>query len=254
MELPLTKEETESIGALHECFDQLSLTILGTLAAEEIFGDQIDKNDESLFLAAILDETQPIQSELITRLIMIFDLHGLVEPDRYSYQIFKRKAGFSARDKRLPKSITRDPEDKSEVDLLELGQYCAAICLKDFQIVKFGGQEYTLTEERLTPTFEIMPHGKKSADRPSVPFNRTQINLGNGKATLKPRHYLSVLVWAFWDGDPSKKNNVEMNTSSLQEIIDKMTPSIFNREDQKSIPEKGIVIYDSLDETKKGEK
>lgn len=256
MESPLTKEELDSFGPLSEAFDKLSLTVLGTLAADEIFGDQIDADNEALFLAAILDETQPIQSELAARLSTVFDMHGLMEPDRYSYQLFKRKAGYSGRDKRFPKSPTRDPEDKTEADLLELGQYCLAICLKDYQMVRFDGQEHILTAERLSPVFELRPHGKKPADRPAVPSNRTQIKLGNGKATLKPRHYLSILVWAFWDGHPSKENNIEMNTSPLQEVIDKLKTTVLDQESiptQDLIPEKGIVIYDTLEEAEKNE-
>jgi hypothetical protein len=248
-----SSEEFEGLEALRECFGKLSITALGVLAAEEIFGEQLDVNDESLFLAAIIDETQPIQSELVAKLSMVFDMHELVEPDRYSFQAFKRKAGYSGKDKRLPKSVTRDPEDESDPDLYELGSYCLAICLKDYQIVKFGGEEHMLQLERMTPVFEIRPHDKKKpADRPSVPSNRTQIKLPNGKATLKTRDYLSVLVWAFWDGHPSKQDNISMNTAPLQEVIEKLGKSAFNQEiPQKSPPNEGIVIYDSVEEAKK---
>lgn len=241
----MTEEQAKILSDLTKgLLGDVSLAALGVLTVDEVFGELIDKDDESLFLAAMIDETQPAQSELVAKLSAMFDINGFMEPDRYSCQLFKRKAGYSGRDKRLQKSITRDPEDTSNPDILELGQYCTAICLKDYQIVKFGNQEYLLNLEKMTPIFEILPHEKKGgADRPSVPINRTQIKSGNGKATIKTRKYMSVLVWAFWDGNPSKEYNTTVDNSPLQEVLNKLSKdSMFHNETPVTIPEEGVII------------
>lgn len=259
----LSKDESDTLGMLSgAALDGLSLTSLAMITADEIFGDQIDKDDESLFLAAMIDETQPLQSELVAKLHTMFDMSGLVEPDRYSYQLFKRKAGFTARDKRLPKSVTRDPKEEAEPDLSELGQFCVAVCLREYQVVNFASEEHLLSQGMLSPVFEIKPHPEekraKPADRPSVPKNRTRVRLGQGKATIKSRKYMSILVWAFWDHNPVKennKNNKKTDTSPLQDVIDKLKNTVVDRETHSSepIPEKGITIYDSMDEATKAE-
>jgi hypothetical protein len=243
----MTEEQARILAELtQDTLDGLSLAALGVLVADEIFGESISIDDQSLFLAAMIDETQPLQSELVAKLNATFDINGYMEPDRYSCQLFKRKAGYSGGDKRLQKSVTRDPEDDSNPDLLELGQYCAAICLKDYQIVKFGQEEYLLNLEKMTPIFELLPHptsGQKWANRPAVPSNRTQIKLGNGKGTIKTNKYMSVLVWAFWDGNPSKEYNTTVDNSPLQEVINKLkTDSVFNNEVPINIPEEGVII------------
>ena len=241
-----TTNEAEVLSQLtKDIYNDFSLAALGVMAADEIFGELVDKNDESLFLAAMIDDTLPAQSELVAKLNATFDINGFLEPDRYSCQVFKRKAGYSGRDKRLQKSQTRDPEDTSDPDLLDLGQYCAAICLKDYQIVKFGQKEHLLNLEKMSPIFEILPHSsnKKGADRPSVPINRTQIKLGNGKATIKTRQYMSVLVWAFWDGNPSKEYNTTVDNSPLQDVLNKLSKdSVLHNEAPVNIPDEGVII------------
>lgn len=210
-----------------DTFSNLSLCSLGVLTADEIFGEAIDVDNESLFLAAMIDETQPLQSELVAKLNTTFEDNKYLSPDRYSCQVFKRKAGYSARDKNLS----------------ELGQYCVAICVKDYQIVKFKNEEHMIPLDHMSPLFELLP-GKK-ADRPSVPFNRTQIKLGNGKATIKQRKYMSVLIWAFWDGNPIKENNTTVtDTSPLQDVLNKLASQnpIFEETISNSVPEKGIII------------
>jgi hypothetical protein len=255
----LSNEESDTIGFLSDAaIDAIPLPLLATLTADEIFGDQIDENNESLFLGEIIDETQPLQSELVARLSTLFDTKGFTEPDRFSFQVFKRKAGYGAKDKRLPKSITRDPEDKSDPDIAELGQYCSAICLRDFQVIKFDNDEHFISSGKMTPVFELKPHpNKKSklAPRPSVPKNRTQVKLGKGKATVKSRKYICFLVWVFWDGYPNKESSIESDTSPLQGVIDGLKSTVINRENQNTPPlemekekEKGINIYNSSEE------
>jgi hypothetical protein len=229
-EKDLTDNESDIIKLFSEqIMDGLSLSALGAITGDEIFGDQIDKDDDSLHLVAMMDETQPLQSELIAKICAMLDSHGLIEPDRFSYQMFKRKAGYTA---------------KSNTDLHDICKYCLAICLKDYQIVKFAGDEFLLNSEMMTPIFEILPHqGKKYSDRPSVPMNRTQIKLKNGKATIKTNHYLSVLVWVFWDGNPSKVDKKEMDTTQLQESLDKIDSSLFNTGATDKSYDKGELIY-----------
>lgn len=155
----LDQDEVSTLDFLSKAaLDGLSLSALATITADEIFGEQIDKDDDQLFLAAMIDETQPLQSELVAKLGAMYDANGFLDPDRYSMQIFKRNAGFTPQDERLAKSVTRDPENTSKSDLYDLGQYCSAVCLKDFQVVVFGREEHVLSSGLISPVFELKPH------------------------------------------------------------------------------------------------
>jgi hypothetical protein len=234
----LDKDESETLDYLsNAALDQISLPAVAALAADEIFGKDIDSDKEDLFLNAILDDTQPLQSELMAKLEAMFDANGFMAPDRYSFQVFKRKAGYAPNNK------------TSDDDLARLGQYCAAICLKDYQVVVYDRKEHILSSGMISPVFELKPHeeGKKVklSPRPSVPRNRTQIKIGQGKATIKPRNFLCILVWAFWDGHPIKVAETKMDGSNLQNVIDRLKDSILERTERET------VIYDSLDDASK---
>lgn len=259
-ELSKDEAEAEAINLLSNIgLDSVPTHTLLKITADEIFGDEIDKDGESLFLAKIVDETQPLQSELIARLSTLFDENGFNEPDRYSFQVFKRKAGFTVNDKRLPKCDS-DSDSDSDPDLTDLGQYCVAVCLRDYQIVKFNNNEYLITANTVnsvTPVFELEPHPKgkkaKPSPRPSVPKNRTQIKLGQGRATIKPRDYMSILIWAFWDANPIKENEIKTDTSRLQGLVDKLKTTAGNCESHptESVASEEITVYNNLGEASK---
>lgn len=221
--------------------NQILLSEMAVLTVDEIFGKDIDSNKEDLFLNAILDDTQPLQSELIAKLEAMLDANGLVAPDRYSIQVFKRKAGYASNNR------------KSDDDLAKLGQYCAAICLKDYQVIMYDRKEHILSFGMISPVFELKPHEKgkkaKPSPRPSVPRNRTQIRIKQGKATIKPRNFLCILVWAFWDRQPIKETKTKMDGSKLQNVIEQNKsadlPSLQTELDRE------MVIYDSLDDDSK---
>lgn len=241
----LTEDEANTIDFLsNSILDSISLPSLSVITAEEMFGDKISNNDESLFLSAMIDETQPLQSELVARLHHLFDAKGYTEPNFYSYQLFKRKAGFSTRDKRLASNSTSENQEK--FDLSELGTYCSAVCLNEYQVVKFGNDEHLITAGNISPVFELKPHTgdkkAKPAPRPSVPFNRTQVLMGKGRATIKTKKYTSVLVWAFWDSDPTNKKETEIDTSSLEENLKGLL---------STVSDQSVTIHDSVEEAKR---
>ena len=189
----------------------LPLPVLGVLVADEIFGDKMDNEDESMFLSEMLDETQPLQGELMAKLSAMFDANGFYPPDRFSLQVFRRKGGFQSK---------RDDPD--------FGRYSAAVCLREFQVITFNREENILSNGDVSRFYELVPHpeGKKGppAPRPGVPRNRTTIKLPNGKALLKARKYLCVLVWAFWDDDPIKPEETErkIGVESLRNLAQEL--------------------------------
>lgn len=183
----------------------LPLPVLAALAANEMFGKKMEPKDENLFLSGLLDETQPLQSELVAKLNATFDANGVHPPDRISLQVFRRKAGFA------PK--------KEDADM---GRFCVAICLRDFQVISFNRKEEIVTSGNLSPIYELDPHPEKGMNpRPGVPKNRTIIKLPNGKALLKSREYLCFMAWAFWVDDPIKKEQPHgpIGVEQLQKMV-----------------------------------
>lgn len=233
----LDKDESETLDFLsNAALGQISLPAMAALTADEIFGKEMDDTDnEYLFLNALLDETQPLQSELMAKLEAMFDANGFMPPDKYSFQVFKRKAGYTV-------------SKKSEDDLSKIAKYCAAICLKDYQIIVYDNKEHIISSGMISQVFELQPHPdfKKSkyAPRPSVPRNRTQIKLGQGKATIKPRSYLCFLVWAFWNGDPIKVVETKMDGTELQNVIDRLKDTIVDSDDK--VPNESIMHQKEL--------
>ena len=225
----------------------LPLAVLGALVADEMFGDKMDSKNEDLFLAGMLDETQPLQSELVAKIGAMFEANGFYLPDRLSLQIFKRKAGFR--------------QKRGDADM---GSYSVALCLRDFQVVVFNKQEQLVTNGNTTSFFELEPHPEgsgrnaKFSPRPSVPYNRTTVKLPNGKALLKSREYLCILVWGFWNEHPIKPQEetpgAEMNGAFLQKMVDDLKAQGQTQQAEEiekilgSKREDGLTIYDSLAE------
>lgn len=156
-----------------------SIPILSMLVVNELFSNAIVKDDEYLFLSSTLTSNSVFQNKLIDQLSELFRNNGSDTPKRWIFQVFHRKAGSTP--------FIND----------NLGQYCAALCLRDSQVVIFDHQEYLLSFGMISPIFQL-----KKGSRPFVPKNRTQIRVGYNQVTLKPRKYLCFLVWAFWDEYP----------------------------------------------------
>ena len=192
------KEKEEASFWANMALDSIALPTLGTLVARELFGDSVDDTNETLFKGAFIDETEPLQAELMARVSALVEEQGLTEPDCGVIQIFRRKAGLK----------TKKDEDHP-------GSYCAAVCMKDFQVIVAEKKEHILSAGMCSPLFKITDD-----DRPSVPFNRTQIKLGRGQGTLKTRNYLSVLVWVYWKEYPEKSEQMNVDTPDLRKVID----------------------------------
>lgn len=201
--------------------DQVPLPELGIMVMEEIFGKEIDRSNQNLFLAYILDETQPLQGELAARLGGIYESNGFRAPDIFSMQVMGRRAGLSGK---IPD---------------ELGIYCSVMCLRDYQIIKFDDQTHFIGLEKISPVFDLSNY------KPYVPRNSTRVNLGNGKATIKRNDYLCLLVWAFWDSNPTYGSTV-MDTEALGRKIAAMASEQkegdFEEKVQTQVNEPGIVL------------
>lgn len=187
---------------------QVPLKGLAMAVADEIFGEKLDNENEFTFLNAPIDETQPIQAEFSVRINEMFEGNGFHESDRIVFQTFRRKAGYP-------------PSAKV------VGQYMAAVCLKETQVVRFGGEENILTEGSISRFFKIEPKGP----RPCVPKYCTRITFPKEKgqkerSTIKSRKYLCFLVWAFWDGEPIKPKEKTTDNEKLVEKLKEMNANL----------------------------
>ena len=172
-----TQEEQEELDDLSNLFlNSLPISSIAVLSAIELFGEDIDDGSEDLFKSGMLQEDvqkYPIQFELITRLK---DMSQENPPDRILLQVYKRKTGF-----------------RPTKEFSDLGEKCMAVCVKGYQVISFQGKETIISEEQLSPLYKL-----EEQSRPYVPKNRTRVNLGD-HYTIKPRDYLGILTWLFWD-------------------------------------------------------
>lgn len=224
----MDEDEQDMITDLSEqVLNSIPLPALAALTADEIFGESIDENNENMFLKAMIDETQPVQSEFAARIAAMFDAGEINEPSCLSLQILKRKAGYSS----------KQEDDK-------LGNYCCAISLNEFQVVMMGREENVLTPGSMSRIFELK-NGKK-AERPYIPRNKTIIKFSNGQAKVKPRNYLSLMLWAFWADYPVKPKEKPKDSPQLQQIIESLAqnpPPEVESVTQESTSD-GAVIHD----------
>jgi len=232
----LNEEESETLRFLSEtALNSIPLSAIGALGADEIFGEKMDSKNESLFLTALVDETEPLQSELAARLSAMFEGNGFITPDRFVLQVFRRKGGFGGK------------EFMNKQKSIKLGEYTAAICLKDYQLVMFEQKEHLLKSGDISPFFQLAQTSKNYLQIPHVPRNRTKISLGSGRATLKPRDFLSILAWAFWDGYPINEKVPEQNSEHLSSLLDQLKLQEQSEDSEEPAPPEGeeILIYDS---------
>ena len=167
-------EETELLWNLSEfALNLIPLSSLAMLTSDEIFGDKIDDLTDDLILSQIVDENQPLQSELAIRISILFKSKGMKGPDQLIFQVLKRLAG-------------------SHPD----GKYISAISLCENQIVVVDGEEHVLTPGAISPISKKI----------FVPRNKTLINFPDGRSTLKSKDYTCLMVWAFWTDNPEGKN------------------------------------------------
>lgn len=124
---------------------------------------------------------------------------GLNRPTEYVMQLYGRNAGFTSKTK---------PEF--------YGDECAAIVLKDTQIINFKGEQYVIGDKGtafMTPIFDITEYEEADSDSsnsqnsplpeeereyPIIPRKCTSYIKGDNRATLKPRDYMSIVIWAIW--------------------------------------------------------
>lgn len=185
---------SEEAPSLQDVMAELSIPVVGLLVAQELFGDKLDQGGENLFLSEVLDESQPIQGEFGAKLTHLLHANGIEAPENFIFQVFGRKAGHT------PKIVP--------------GKYAMAVGIKDYQVIQYGGQDHILEAGSLTPLFGI-----SEKNVPRIPFNRTQIKLGQGKATIKPRSYMSMIAWAYWDEYPELKTSDDAEIQKAVEVI-----------------------------------
>ena len=173
-------DNSDETPSLQDVMKELNISTLGLIVAQHIFGDQLDNDSEYLLLTKELDETEPIQGEFGAKLAHLFHENGIMPPETFIFQVFARRAGF------IPKEI--------------LGKYAMVIGVKDYQVISHERKDYIIEKDSLSPLFQI-----SEGSIPRVIPNRTQIKLGQGKATIKSRRYMSMMVWAFWDEYPELK-------------------------------------------------
>lgn len=210
-EYPLQMESTDqNTASLQDVMNELDISTLGLIVAQHIFGDQLDDTSETLLLTAELDETEPIQGEFGAKLTHLFHENGIVPPETFIFQVFARKAGF------VPKEA--------------IGNYAMVVGIKDYQVITYDRKDYVIEKDSLSPLFQV-----SEGSIPRVIPNRTQIKLGKGKATIKPRRYMSMVVWAFWEEHPEMKpepSNVQDDeiAKALQSVA--VYPNLFRSEEE----------------------
>jgi len=210
------EEREEAINLSNLALDSINVGVLAMLTADEVFGERVDEPNEDLFLGQVIDETQPIQAEFMARVCNILEENGLEEPERCVIQLFRRRGGFR----------TKKTDDK-------LGNYTMAICMKDYQVIVYDKEENLLSAGTCSQLYDI-----SEIAHPSVPFKRTQVSTGGGKATIKNREYLSVLVWAYWSESPEKKEAPQISEEDLQKLMEKFKESPPSQEGSEAAPAK----------------
>ena len=185
---------------------------LSKTVAKELFPEY--KSSENAFMSKTLEVTgagalliEKLNGQLemkcdkAAQFLLSEEDDALIKPTEYVMQLFGRNSGFSSKSK---------PEF--------YGDECALIVLKDTQMVDFGDEQYVIGEKGtsfMSPVFDITGYeesGSDSSDRkgsdpeilpedriyPIIPRKCTQYTKADNRATLKPRDYMSIVVWAIW--------------------------------------------------------
>lgn len=189
-------DECETLTSLVETvLDSIDIPTLSVLMADEIFGEQLDSENEYLLLSKILADDSPLRSEFLSKIYSIFESYNLNDPDVILFQVLGRKAGF------------RHPRD------LDYGKYCCLFSLTEHQIFVTDQGEEVLLPGFLSKVYEMRDQ------KPFIPSNKTLIKLANGKATVKSNKYKCFMIWAFWRESPSKGSKQNNETSSESQKI-----------------------------------
>jgi hypothetical protein len=185
------KMDSSSIEFL-EKLSHFDVGILTRIMIEALFGEKLKDSNEDYFGKIILDESNPCLEIYVCKLCALFHMSGILPPENFELQVYKRKAGYN------PKDIK--------------SKYMMGLVLGDTQVFNYKGEDYIIKAEHFTPIFDIT-----ETDYPKIPKDRTTIQLENGKTTVKARNYLSVVIWAEWEEDPRIPK--ELQESHIQNAL-----------------------------------
>lgn len=242
---PKTPESPEDFLRANKA--DLPLPGLTTFVADQIFGLDLDKKDEHLFLKAELDETDELQGELINKVRRMLTSHGYADPCAFTLHAYRRLAGFNGQMK------TEDGMDLAT-------PFAIAICLKDYVEITHEGKSHVLRSGQFSPMFHITekqkPAGAKTTKKrppkktpeqktkdlqrpykeikhfqgPSIKRDQTRVVLPGqnasgriqGQTTIKPRDYLALVIWVFWDRYPMDLKEEQYNLDHLKTAMEEM--------------------------------
>jgi hypothetical protein len=210
--------EPDGLNKLREEISgNIPIESLGLIVADYVFGDQLDKTEEDLFLAHQLDETENLQADLINRVDVVYEQSNTVTPDAYLMHVYHRKAGF------------KPPKDLPY-------KFCALFVLNGFQAVRVGASHIQKVDQgKLTKIFELAKWV------PTIPSNMTVVKLDGGKATIKKKTYRSIVLWMFWTEYPIK---TQISTSALEQAIKALPANLQDelKEDIEAGPVEGMSL------------
>jgi len=190
-------ENLEGIDYLNEVMSSIPISELISLAAEEIFADELTQSPE-LFLTKIIDETELIQSELTAKINWLLESQNISPPEHLVFQVLGREGYLSGKLK-----------EKDGI----FGKFMMGLVCGNSQTIVFNKQTHVLGNEEFTPIFELNLDQKKSQIYPTVPKS-TRIVYPDGRATIKPKNYRSYLIWMFWADNPKTSKNDSKNGST----------------------------------------
>ena len=190
-EFDIIKEEKKvEEYTLQDLTESLDVHSLGMLVAYRAFGEDITTLKEDLFSNHPLDPTDRLEAELVAKIEDMFEVEGLATPDCMMMQAFGRKGGF------IPK--------KKE------WEYAMVLGINEFQVISHSRKDHVVFAGEMSPLFHI-----EEGDIPLVLPNKTQVKLEKGKGTIKKRHFLGVIVWAFWENNPVMEQAPNAQTDEL---------------------------------------
>jgi len=201
--LDLNDFDGEDIDQIMKELDKLPLSSLALLVSSETFGDDLD-NHEVVTLSKELDQTQNSTSILVERVKYLINRRNLSDPKSYLIQVYRRTGGFYFVKKEKHNSNKKNekyilPTIHVDDEILDM-KYMMGICAINYQSIKTNKDEFVVKENEHTPIFDLI------RDRPFIKPNQTRISLKDGKAKIKSKNYLSIIIWCMWDTPPEQVN------------------------------------------------